>query len=246
MLLAALALTGLAGAADLEHALVWDLSVQGQKVGTRELTVKYVRDEGAVGFRRVIESWTQINGAVGPMRVTYRQRMTAHATGREPASFHSVIDQNGSALEVQARWSPSSWWVTTSTSGRSRTIDMPLNRIDISTADLMDPDTRYPLTHYDELRLLSAETGEVLSGPLEQLGTSNLTIGGRSTQVHGYVWTSPQGKSEFYYSADGFLVRYEIQLLGITMTAVLNHAPPGGVDDFPVRVGAPAIEEINL
>ena len=85
MLFGILALTALAGAADLEHALNWDLSVQGQKVGTRELTVKYVRDEGAVGFRRVIESWTEINGAGGPMRVTYRQRMTAHATGREKA-----------------------------------------------------------------------------------------------------------------------------------------------------------------
>ncbi len=246
MLFALVALTGLAGAADLEHKLSWDLSVQGQKVGTRELTVKYIRDEGAVGFRRVVESWTEMAGAVGPMRVTYRQRMTAHASGREPASFHSVIDENGSGLEVQARWSPSAWWVTTSTSGRSRTIDMPLNRIDLSTADLMDPDTRYPLSHYDELRLLSAETGEVLTGPLEHIGTSNITIGGQKVQVHGHVWTSPEGKSEFYYSADGFLVRYEIQLLGISLSAILNHAPPGGVDDFPVRVGAPAIEEINL
>jgi len=246
MLFALLALTGLAGAADLEHALTWDLFVQGQKVGTRELTVKYIRDEGAVGFRRVIESWTEIDGTVGPMRVTYRQRMTAHASGREPASFHSVIDQNGSALEVQARWSPSAWWVSTSTSGRSRTIDMPLNRIDISTADLMDPDTRYPLAHFDELRLLSAETSEVLTGPLDALGASNITLGDRTLQVHGYAWTSPEGRSEFYYSADGFLVRYEIQLLGIALSAVLNKPPPGGVDDFPVRIGSPSIEEIAL
>ena len=54
------------------------------------------------------------------------------------------------------------------------------------------------------------------------------------------------GKSVFWFSADGFLVEYDMALLGIQMKAVMKHPPPPGIDDFPVFVGAPEIEEIQL
>ena len=233
-----------ANAADLEHKLSWELSVDGQRIGQRDVTVKYV--QGDVSMRRIIESWTEIDGAVGPIRVVYRQRMTAHTTEREPASFHSVIEQNGVPMEVQARYSPSAWWVTTNQGGRARTVDMPLNRIDISTADLMDPDTRYPLNRFDKVRILSAETGEVLVGPVEDLGMKDIQAGKHTVQAHGYGWNAPMGKSTFWFSSEGFLVAYDMTVLGIQIDAKLMHEPPAGVDDFPVSYGRPAIEEIAL
>lgn len=246
MWLTLLALMSLASAADLEHKLTWDVTVGGNKVGTRELTVKYVKEGDDVGMRRILESYTALEGAMGPIRMSFRQRLTAHAPGREPASFHSVVEQNGSPQEVQARWTPAAWWVTTTTAGRSRTIDMPLNRIDLSTADLMDPDTRFPLAHFQELRLLSTETGEVLSGAVTPLGIKPMKLGGEEIQAQGYAWDSPQGRSEFWYSPDGFLVHYMVPMLGIEVVATLQKPPPGGVDDFPVAIGAPAIEVLDL
>jgi hypothetical protein len=243
-LIAALMTTPQADAADLSHTLSWQLTVRGQPVGKRDLTVKYVKGEG--GTNRILESFTDLNGAVGPMKVRYRQRLTAHVDAREPASFHSVVDNNGALMEVQARWTPSAWLVTTTADQRSRTVDMPSNRIDLSTADLMDPYSRLPLSHFDEARILSAETGEVTSGPVEKLGVSDIKIGAETIQVTGYVWTSPQGRSELYYSADGFLVRYTTQLLGIEMEAQLTSPPPGGIDDFPVFVGPPTVEVSSL
>jgi len=233
-----------AGASEIEHDLSWDLQVGGNSVGHRDVTVKYV--QGDQGMRRIIESWTEIDGAVGPIRLVYRQRMTAHATGREPASFHSVLEQNGQGQEVQARWTPSGWWVTTHSGGRHRTLEVPLNRIDISTADLMDPDSQVPLGRFQEVRILSAETGEVLTGPVEDLGLRDLSIGGETVQAHGYGWDAPVGKAVFWFSADGFLVEYDMALLGIQMKAVMKQPPPPGIDDFPVYVGAPEIEEIQL
>lgn len=237
---------GLAHAADLEHKLTWDVTVGGTKVGTRNLRVKYVKEEGQVGMRRVLESWTELDGTLGTMRATFRQRMTAHASGSEPASFHAVSDQNGAPQEVQARWTPGAWWVTTTAAGRSRTVDMPSNRIDLSTADLMDPDSRYPLGHFSQLRLLSAETGEVITGAITPLGTKTMTLGRDELPVNGFAWDSPQGRSEFWYAQDGFLVHYTMPVLGITMVATLQKAPPGGVDDFPVAVAAPAVEQMAL
>ncbi len=238
------ALCGALEAADLEHSLTWDITVQGQPVGQRTLTVKYA--EGSIGLRRIMESWTDLDGQIGPIRVRYRQRMTAHADSREPASFQSVIDENGSLREVQGRWTPAAWLVTVNADGRARTVEMPLNRIDISTGDLIDPGTSLTLNHFAEVRVLSAETGEVASGPVSELGISDLTIAGEQVQVTGYAWDNSQGRSAFYYSPDGFLVRYETQLLGVPMIATLVAAPPGGVDDFPVSSGSTSVEELPL
>src|SRR5687768_15252506 len=232
--------------APLEQKLVWDLSVKGAPVGKRNLTIRYLESDSG-GTMRMLESYTEINGSLGPMKVRWVQRMTASIDPREPASFTSVVDQNGTVLQVQGRWTPANWVVITSTAaGRPRETTMPLSRIDLSTADLMDPYSRLPLSYFDQARILSAETGEVLVGPIEKLGVSELTIGGQPIQVTGYAWTSSEGRSAFYYSADGFLVKYETQLVGIDLEAVLHDPPPGGVDDFPVAVGRPKIEELDL
>lgn len=244
MLVAGLIASSPALAGNFSHTLVWDLSVRGTVVGSREVSVRYLESDG--GASRILESFTDINGTIGPMKVRWRQRMTAHIDAREPASFHSVIDQDGAILEVQGRWTPAEWQVTTTTGGRSRTTAMPLARIDLSTADLMDPYTTIPISHYKEARILSAETGEVLLGPVQSLGVSEIKVKNLSIQVSGYAWSSPQGRSEFYYSADGFLVRYRTQLLGAEIEATLRDAPPGGVDDFPVAAARPSVDAQDL
>ncbi|MCB9686405.1 MAG: hypothetical protein H6735_15290 [Alphaproteobacteria bacterium] len=232
------------GALAGDTTLAWDLTVKGVNVGSRELTVRTM--DGADGQSRILESFTDINGMVGPLKVRWRQRMTAHVDAREPAAFTSVVDQNGSLLEIQGRWTPTGWQITSTTNGRSRSTDMPLSRVDLSTADLMDPGSRYPLSHYDEVRVLSAESGEVMVGPVEKLGVSEVTIDGQAIQVTGYAWTSPQGRSELMFSADGWLVKYSQQLLGIQVDAVLRDPPPGGSDDFPVAVRPPKVEALDL
>ncbi len=233
-----------APAADREHTLVWDITAGGTRIGSRNLVVRYLDDDA--GTSRILEAYTEIDGQIGPTRLRWRQRMTAHVDAREPASFHSVIDHDGTPIEVQGRWTPSAWIVTTLANGRPRTVDVPLGRVDLSTADLLDPDTRFPLSHFSDVRILSAETGEVLLGPVEQLGVREVTIAGKPLSATTYAWTSPQGRWELSYSADGFLVRSVTQLLGITVEAQLREPPPGGIDDFPVGAGKPAIEALDL
>jgi hypothetical protein len=232
-------------AADVvEHDLTWNLSVKGQAVGTRTVREKYLQAEN--GGQRILESVTEIHGQVGPMQVNWRQRLTAVAVGSDPAAFTSVIDENGAGREIQGRWTPANWVVSINGDGRVKETDWPIGKIDVSTADLMDPDTRFPLAHFTTVRVLSAESGDVVTGTVKALGPSDLTVGSEPVQVTGYQWDSPQGKSVFYYSAEGFLVRYEITLLGIPMTAELAKPPPGGLDDFPVSAGSPSIEETPL
>jgi hypothetical protein len=233
-----------ASAADREQTLIWDIAIQGARVGTRQLVVRYIEGDG--GASRMLESYTDLDGQVGSARLRWRQRMTAHADAGEPASFHSVIDNDGAGIEIQGRWTPSAWRVTTVANGRPRTVDLPPTRVDLSTADLLDPSTRLPLSHFSELDVLSAETGEVWSGPVESLGARDLTIGGKQVAVSTYAWSSPQGRWELSYSADGFLVRAVTHLLGFTLEAQLRQPPPGGLDDFPVAVGPASVEALDL
>ncbi|MEM6925366.1 MAG: DUF6134 family protein [Myxococcota bacterium] len=238
------ALLGSAWAAHPSHQLEWRLSVDGQPIGTRTLTVRYL--EGEAGTNRILESYTDIDGKVGPVTVRFRQRLTAHVDAREPAAFHSVVDNNGSKLEVQGRWTPTNWVVTTTANGRSRTTRFELPRVNLSTADLLDPYTRLPLSHFSQVRVLSTESGEVALGEVEKLGVSKWSAGGREVQVSGYAWTSPQGRSEYFYSADGFLVKYQTQLLGATIDAQLSGSVPEGIDDFPVGAALPGVEQVEV
>lgn len=247
MILALLILlnTAVAGT-PVSHELKWDLTVDGSSIGKRTMTVKFLpSDEGML---RILESWTEIDGKVGPIWVQYIQRLTAHA-GNEPASFHAVIEENGNPREVQGRYTPDGWWVTNADAGRSRTVDVAANRIDLSSADLVDPESRMSLGRFAEnskVRLLSAETGDIWEGVLTTLGPSTISIDKSEVPVVGYHWDGPQGASEFFFSDEGYLVRYKMRLYGLHMQGTLVARPPGGIDEFAVVLGRPAIEEFDL
>jgi hypothetical protein len=230
-------------ASPIEQKLSWDLSVDGQRIGHRDLKIKFVPSGGEM--LRILESWTEVEGAIGPVDLRYRQRLTAHASN-EPASFHAVIDQNGSASEVQGRYTVNGWWVTVADAGRSRTIDVDVNRIDLSTADLLDPESRVALSRYEKIRLLSSETGDVWEGAVRDLGASEVRISDQNIPVRGYAWDGPQGTSKFYYSDEGYLVQYHMKMSGIGMEGLLKSPPPGGIDDFTVAVGRASVEVIDL
>lgn len=230
-----------AWAADPE--LTWTITAGGAPLGTRTAKVKIL--PGETGTRRVIESYTELSGMVGPIRVAWRQRLTAHVDGGNPASFHSVVDDSGQTSEIQGRWTPAGWVVSTNTAGRSRSVDHPPSAIDLSTADLMDPERRVGFTR-ERAKILSAITGEVMDGPVSRLGPKELTIAGTAVPVDGIAWTSPEGRSEFWFSPEGYLVKYDTQAMGLTLSGVLTAPPPGGVDDFPVAAGRPTVEILPL
>jgi len=226
------------------QTLVWDLSINGQQVGRRSLVIKHVpTDEGV---RRILELWTEVDGQVGASRVNYRQRLTAHAVGRSRAAFQSVVEENGSAREIQGRETPTGWMVTLIQDGRERTQMVPLERIQLSTVDLLDPSTTWTLARFDALRMLSAETGDVAGGEVSSQGMGSHPVGGASIPVTTYHWEGPQGRSVFSFSTDGYLVHSETPMLGLTVSATLSQPPPGGPDDFPVALWPAAVEVLPL
>lgn len=231
--------------ADISQELTWNVLYQGKVIGSRTLTVRYVEEGESV--RRIITGETSIDGNVAGFPVTWQQRLTANAIGRSPAAFHSVVSENGTAREVQGRLAHGEWLVSLVENGRARSWELDLAAIDLSTADLFDPQSAYALDKYSSVKMLSAETGDVWEQDVERLGQTTVTIRGQKIPVDGVAVEPPQGRAEFWYGSDGVLVRSEYRLLGRKVEAILRDPPPPGVDDVPVPgSGISDIDEIEL
>ncbi len=230
-------------AGDDVQKVTWDLLIDGHKVGTRTATVTTERkgDEST----RVIESYTQVNATLGPISLAWRQRLTS-VSDRVPASFQSKLDENGDPRNVSVRWQSEGWSVSLGDRRGNRTQVVAPYQIDLSTADLIDPGSRWRLDRYTHVKVLSAETGDIWEGPVEALGSGTVEIGVNPVAVEGWAWTSPEGRSTFWYSDDGWLVHYEMRVLGHTVEGVLTQAPPAGPDAFAVSTGNPKVEVLDL
>ena len=227
------------------QAMAWDIAYQGKPIGTRTVTVKYLQEDE--GMRRILESVTAIDGAAAGLPYTWNQRFSAMAVGRSPASFTSAIDDNGSGREVQGRLVGGEWMVTLVESGRSRSWEVPGDQIDLSTADLFDPESFVPIGKFSTARMLSAETGDVWTQPVERLGPSTITIDGEGVPVEGWAVDPPQGRVALWYTTDGVLVRYEYRWMGRVLDATLRDPPPPGIDDAPIPGhGAEGVGEKTL
>lgn len=239
-----LLLLGSALAADATQDLAWDIRYQGKPVGERTLRVKYVESDGTT--RRVLEGRTSLDGREAGLPYTYEQRLTATAD-RQPASFFSAISDNGEAREIQGRLAGGRWLVSIVDGGRARSWELPATELDLSTADLVDPGTRHPLSSFSTVRILSAETGDIWAQEVERLGPDTVEIDGEEVQVEGFRTDGPQGRSTFWYSSSGVLVRYAYRWLGRELDAVLRDPPPTGIDDQPIRVSPiDAVDSVEL
>lgn len=223
-------------------ALTWALSLGDQDIGERTASVKVLPSER--GLRRIVEVSTDVEASVMGIPITYQQRLTAHA-GTGPASFHSVVREQGKAREIQGRSNFNGWIVTVVESSDTRTWDLPAGKIDLSTADLLDPLTQVALDRFEEVRLLSAETGDVFTVSVEPLGSSTVDLGGAKVPVSGYALNGGPGTTKLFYSASGYLVRHETRILGKAVTATLTEAPPVSADDAPL-VQADTISETDI
>jgi hypothetical protein len=233
-----------ADAAGIEQQLAWDVTLDGKPIGQRTLTVKYINLEGGQ-LKRIIECWTEIDATIIGFEYLFRERLTAHVGG-EAASFHAVVEDAGSAREVQARRNDMTWTVTVAEHGREYTREIPSTSIDLSTADLLDPDSRVFLTRYTTAKVLSAETGDIWEGPVERIGPGEVVIDGEGVPVDGVRWTPSEGIATFFYTSDGFLVQYQVKVMGRTLIGTLSDPPPSGVDDAPVTPVTGVIGEVQL
>lgn len=217
-LAALLTLVGFAPRAQAaEQRLVYDLAVEGEAVGTREVTIKYYSRPS--GERHVIETFTHIE-APG---VTFDSRGTGLSTP-SGAQFSSATDRNGARSAVAAReLSGGGWQVTVQTGGKET--DRSEAHVRLSTLDLMDPARVGLLDAPGSVGLLIAETGDIVAGTLGTGEPGSVKVGGVRVPTTRYTLAGPGATAKFMISGDGLLLSSEVRWLGLDMVATLRDLP---------------------
>lgn len=232
-----------------EQVMRWAVRVGDDVVGHRDVVVRYAGQ--GEDHARVFESSLSIDGQFPTdngktRRLRYRQMLNAVSTDGLPASFHSTVTSNRNAAELQARYADASWRLTYAQNGFVRSFALDARKVDLSTVDLFDPETTRPLGKRSHARILAAETGKLDEGPVYQLGTERLVIGGESLETKQYAWDASEGTWLLWYTTNGFLVRYVRPMLGLELVADLVGPAPYGIDEFPVKLFGPNIPSVPL
>lgn len=241
MLLAVMALTLAASAQDAE-TLTYTLTADGQEVGHRTVTVTWVpTDTGEV---RLLESYTSLAVPVGRELFQFKSRMGGK--GRVPAgTFTAAISSSQGPREIQALRREDGWRVTVVEPDRTSE-ELVLHRdVDATSLTLVDPGAEGFLDGLSRLSVLSAETGAVLSGPLVAGGEVELSLGGTAVPGQVWSWTPAEGPVELVYGEGGHLLRYTMQVAGVTVRAQLTAAPEGRVFEDSFDLGGVMDEGIQ-
>ena len=217
-----LLLATFAAQANEVQELTYQLTANGQPVGERTVTIRYLQEENREV--RLLESYTELSLAVGKEGFEFRQRLGGE--GRSPAgTFTSSVSQTGGPREVQAVHRAEGWSVSIVEPTRMATETYSHRELDATSLTLIDPGAKGYLSGLGELRVLAAETGTVLAGPLRAGGETSLRIGSQRVPGEVWLWSLPTGDVELVYGEAGHLLRYTMDVAGMTVEALLTRAP---------------------
>jgi len=245
LLSAFLCFLGLAEASAETQTLRYTLSYKGEDVGHRDLKIRFI--PGAYGEKRFIESWTEFQIELARTPFAYKQRLSGLAKSR-PAGFSASMAEGNHLREVQAVGQPEHWMVTHAEYGRTWSLPVEKNDFDATSLTLVDPGAKGFLDDLLRLRVLSAETGQIIEGGVSNQGQSSVQIGGQQVMAQHYSWRLDSGAIELAYAESGHLLRYTVSVAGQTLVATLDNLPPprSFEEDMPASLMGGTIEEEAL
>jgi len=226
-LLLTLLLAPVALAASGEQQLIFDLVSNGAVIGRREVTVRYLPavDAGSIPSR-IIESWTELDAQENNWDLNLRHRSTAHVS-HDNSSFTSSISIDGKVSEVQGQLLPDGRWQMYKNGPKGeRRWDLRRTEVNLSSLDLFDPKRSALFTkERARVRMLSVETGEVLLGPIIDMGEEMIEVNNRQVQVHRYAWVPEGARFEMAWSEDGLLLDWSVERRGQRLDANIRELP---------------------
>lgn len=214
------ALLTLSAALASEQRLVYDLSVNGAVVGSREVTIRYL--DRPNGQRRIVESVTQVKFA--------GQDLLCRAVGQSSsrvATFSSQAQRNGVLGQYQGVMMPGSGWeLTLAGGGQVQTVTYTARDNVLTTLDLVDPGRTGRLAEGGRATVFFVETADVLAGTLSGGAPATITQGGASVPATTYALAvDGGGDATFAVNEDGLLLRSEVSWLGVRVLVALRELP---------------------
>ncbi len=226
--------------------LSYQLLCQDRAVGSRDVQIKYLPT--ATGELRLLEAFTSFLLPIPKGTFRYEQRLGARFGGDR--SFVASMSTQGEVREVQARQElDGTWAISVASAAGAHSEQLPSEAIDLVSSELFDSERALrTLQSAATLRVLSAETGAILEGPVQDLGPSTMTVGPEEIEVQRFQFRPPEGTMTLAYSNEGWLVAYDYQVMGLMVGARLQKLPPARtfdtVLDTPITTGT--IQEERL
>lgn len=218
-----------------DQKLVYDLSLNGQKVGLRTVTVRYVPRED--GERRVIEVYSELTVAGRVIKA----RSAATSSARS-ASFTTTVDDGGAASQVQGTALPTGGWRVTYADDKGvRDYTLSASEARLSSLDLLDPGRVAVLATPGAAGLLLAETGTTVAGTVEAGLPVTVRVGTQELAATRYLLRTSAGVARVELDPSGVLLHSEIAWLGGMVVAHLREPPAardyGTIEAIPIGTG---------
>lgn len=217
--------------------LIYSLQVDDQPVGQREVSIRYL--PGEYGEVRLLESYTEFRVDLAGQAFEVKQRLSGMG-GAGRGDFSCAMSQNGENREVQVSKQPRGWVVSLAELGRVRSWELGASAFDGTSISLLDPGA-LSLSGRSRLRILAAETGDVVEGPLTEAGQRSISVGDDAVEGQVFDWETSEGAVELVYHPDGVLLEYSMPVGVGVMTARLQAMPnPRNYGD---TVHSPVLEQ---
>ncbi len=242
----ALALSLSSAAQAEDQSFTYQLTASGRAIGSRDTNIQYLA--GTTGEVRLLKAWTSFVLPVAGGTLSYEQRLGARLDGDR--SFTSSISLSGQVREVQARVDPEgNWTVTVVELGTAKVWNLESAAVDLTSVELFDRERALnTLQQSAELRVLSAETGAIMKGGVEDLGLQTAVVGPDTVQVQRFRWSPPEGQMLLSYTTEGLLTGYEFLVNDAPVGAQLQALPPprnyGTAIEGPLTGGAVREEQL--
>lgn len=226
-----LAATAFADTQSLEYAI----TAAGLPVGTRSLKITYL--PGPQGEQRLLECYTEIPIA------GFSQRVSGLSADSLPPGFAANNAQGGESWEVQAVRNAGGLQVHFVDARGTQSSQFAFHQVSTTSLALMDPERS--LGQASQLDMLSAETGEILSGPLQLLGSETVQVGAKSLPAQHYLWTPETGPVHLFYGEQGVLLQTRTRVAGQQVELTLTEPPQTRELELNLDLG-PAVQEESL
>ena len=224
----------------------YELTIEGNLVGTREVSIQYLDPLTQGGEpSRLIKSYEQLEVREGSNIYQLDSRVSARHSSRR-GRVTTVAKENGAKRQIEVkRDSKGKWTISNNSGGGVTTQELLRHQVTGSTLDFLDPQRYEIFRQSDRAAMVDVYSGQLIAGTVESLGDGTIQIAGQPVLVSEYKWHTPYGVVVLSWSVDGLLLGYEMDYLGRTLQARATTVPPVRTfgDMAPVLSNTGVVEE---
>jgi hypothetical protein len=215
-----------------EQRLVFDLSINGTPVGSREITINYLPiSDSASGFSRanlgsrLLESRTEVDAVVAGKEIRFREHSTAQFSGVN-SRFVSSISFGDDVAELQGRrLKDGSWMVYDVQASEVLRRDYRRSEMDFFSLALFDPGQAHEWKREEPLKIMLIETGLIWGGSWAPLGSETLRSPSGKISGDRMEFQSGSNSMDALWSPDGLLVDWSVTVSGVRIDANIRSIP---------------------